>query len=74
MPRTIRFHLDEHCATALAEGLRHRGIDVTTTPEAGLRGGGDSARLRVGGHATCRGVMGRSGMRTIPIVFVLLGL
>ena len=31
MPRTIRFHLDEHCATAIAEGLRRRGIDVTTS-------------------------------------------
>jgi hypothetical protein len=36
MPRTIRFHLDEHCPVALAEGLRRRGIDVTTTAEAGL--------------------------------------
>jgi predicted nuclease of predicted toxin-antitoxin system len=36
MPRTIRFHLDENCPRALAVGLRRRGIDVTTTPEAGL--------------------------------------
>ncbi len=36
MPRTIRFHLDENCPHALAVGLRRRGIDVTTTPEAGL--------------------------------------
>lgn len=36
MPRTIRFHLDENCHRAIAEGLRRRGIDVTTTPEAGL--------------------------------------
>src|SRR5206468_2383329 len=36
MPQTIRFHLDEHCPTGLADGLRRRGIDVTTTPEAGL--------------------------------------
>lgn len=41
MPRTIRFHLDEHCPTALAEGLRRRGVDVTTTPEAGLAGADD---------------------------------
>jgi predicted nuclease of predicted toxin-antitoxin system len=41
MPRTIRFHLDEHCPTVLAEGLRRRGIDVTTTPEAGSRGAED---------------------------------
>jgi predicted nuclease of predicted toxin-antitoxin system len=36
MPRTIRFHLDEHCPVTLAEGLRRRGIDVSTTPEVGL--------------------------------------
>jgi predicted nuclease of predicted toxin-antitoxin system len=36
MARTIRFHLDECCDPAVAEGLRRRGIDVTTTPEAGL--------------------------------------
>jgi Domain of unknown function (DUF5615) len=36
MPKTIRFHLDENCNRAIAEGLRRRGVDVTTTPEAGL--------------------------------------
>jgi predicted nuclease of predicted toxin-antitoxin system len=34
----LRFHLDEHIDTAIADGLRRRGIDVTTTPEAVLRG------------------------------------
>jgi hypothetical protein len=42
MPRTIRFHLDENCSHAIAAGLRRRGIDVTTTPEAGLLGAGDA--------------------------------
>ncbi len=32
----MRFHLDEHVAHAIAEGLRRRGIDVTTTVDAGL--------------------------------------
>ena len=41
MPRTIRFHLDENCPRALADGLRRRGVDVTTTPEAGLREASD---------------------------------
>jgi predicted nuclease of predicted toxin-antitoxin system len=36
MPQTIRFHLDEHCPTALAEALRRRGIDVATAADAGL--------------------------------------
>jgi predicted nuclease of predicted toxin-antitoxin system len=38
MSRTIRFHLDENCSKAIAEGLRRRGIDVTTTPQARLMG------------------------------------
>jgi predicted nuclease of predicted toxin-antitoxin system len=28
--------LDENCPHAVAEGLRRRGIDVTSTPEVGL--------------------------------------
>ena len=36
MPRTIRFHLDEHVDPAIAEGLRRHGVDVTTTHDAGL--------------------------------------
>lgn len=38
MPKTIRFHLDENGARAIARGLRRHGIDVTTTPEVGLLG------------------------------------
>lgn len=36
MARTIRFHLDECCDPAIADGLRRRNIDVTTTQEMGL--------------------------------------
>jgi predicted nuclease of predicted toxin-antitoxin system len=45
MPRTIRFHLDEHVAHAIADGLRRRGADVTTTTDAGLLGGSDQQQL-----------------------------
>jgi len=45
MPRTIRFHLDENCSHAIAEGLRRRGLDVTTTSEAGLLGAVDQDQL-----------------------------
>ncbi len=41
----VRFHLDEHVADAVAIGLRRRGIDVTTTVDAGLCGGDDPAHL-----------------------------
>jgi hypothetical protein len=45
MPPAIRFHLDEHIATAVAEGLRRRGVDVTTSPQVGLMGAEDEAQL-----------------------------
>jgi predicted nuclease of predicted toxin-antitoxin system len=41
MPRTIRFHLDENCPRAVASGLPRRGIEVTTTPDAGLLAASD---------------------------------
>lgn len=41
----IRFHLDEHMPRALARELRHRGVDVTTTPEAGLTQADDVDQL-----------------------------
>jgi predicted nuclease of predicted toxin-antitoxin system len=40
----IHFHLDEHVPHAIAEGLRRRGIDVTTV-EAGLRSATDDVHL-----------------------------
>ena len=45
MPRTIRFHLDENCARAIATGLHRHGIDVTTTPEVGLIGAPDEEQV-----------------------------
>lgn len=45
MPRTIRFHLDEHVAHAVADGLRRLGIDVTTTTDARLLGASDAAQI-----------------------------
>jgi predicted nuclease of predicted toxin-antitoxin system len=41
----MRFHLDEHIDPAIAEGLRRRGIDVTTTAGAGLQGTTDEEHL-----------------------------
>jgi hypothetical protein len=45
MPATIRFHLDENVSSAIAAGLRRRGIDVTTTLQAGLLSAGDEKQL-----------------------------
>ncbi len=52
MSRAIRFHLDEHVARAVAVGLRRRGMDVTTTADAGLLGAGDADHLT---YATAQG-------------------
>ena len=41
----IRFHLDEHVHRAIALGLRRRGIDVTTTADAGLIGAPDEDHI-----------------------------
>jgi predicted nuclease of predicted toxin-antitoxin system len=41
----IRFHLDEHISAHIAQGLRRRNIDVTTTADAGLVGASDGAQL-----------------------------
>jgi len=45
MARSIRFHLDEVCDPRIAVGLRQRGVEVTTTAEAGLLGAPDEAHL-----------------------------
>ncbi len=37
MAETIKFHLDENVRNAIAEGLRRRAIDVTTTSEQSLK-------------------------------------
>lgn len=46
MPRTIRFHLNEHIPQAVADGLRRRGIDVTTTSDADLLSAADVEHVR----------------------------
>jgi len=45
MARTIRFHLDENCDPRIAAGLRLHGVEVTTTPEAGLLQASDVEQL-----------------------------
>lgn len=41
----IRYHLDESVNHAVAAGLRQRGLDVTTTTDAGLLGADDKDQL-----------------------------
>ena len=41
----IRLHLDENVDHAVAQGLRLRGVDVTTTTDANLIGATDIEQL-----------------------------
>ena len=45
MSDEIRFHLDEHVPRAIATALRRRGIDVSTSGDAGLIGADDEKQL-----------------------------
>ena len=45
MSNKIKFHLDENVSNAIADGLRRRGIDVTTTSDAGLLSASDAEQL-----------------------------
>lgn len=45
MTDRIKFYLDEHVPKAVAEGLRRRGIDVTTVQDLGLQGAEDIRHL-----------------------------
>ena len=45
MTQSLRFHLDEHISPVIADALQHRGIDVTTTVQAGLRGADDPSQM-----------------------------
>jgi hypothetical protein len=41
MVERARYYFDEHMAAAVAKGLRRRGIDVLTLPEADMLGASD---------------------------------
>lgn len=45
MVEKIRFHLDENVSNTVCDGLRRRGIDVTTTPEETLISVSDLVQL-----------------------------
>ena len=45
MGRRIKFYTDEHVSKAVVRGLRQRGVDVLTVPEAGLLGASDQEHL-----------------------------
>ena len=50
MTEKIKFHLDENVRNAIAQGLKRRGIDVTTTSEQFLIGVSDEVQLEFARH------------------------
>ena len=42
----IRFFTDEQVSKAVVMGIRRRGVDVLTVPEAGTLGASDAKQLR----------------------------
>jgi hypothetical protein len=45
MGQEVKFYTDEHVAKAVIKGLRQRGADVLTAPEAGMLGASDEEHL-----------------------------
>lgn len=45
MSSPVKFYFDEHIATAIAKGVRRRGIDVVTVAEAGKLEASDEEHL-----------------------------
>lgn len=45
MGQKVRFYTDEHVANAVVHGLRQRGVDVLTVPDAGLLSATDEEHL-----------------------------
>lgn len=41
----IRYYTDEHVSRAVIQGLRQRGVDVLSLPEAGMLGATDEQHL-----------------------------
>jgi predicted nuclease of predicted toxin-antitoxin system len=46
----IRFHFDEHVSPTLAEALRRKGVDVSTSQEAALLGSDDLDQISFAIH------------------------
>jgi hypothetical protein len=45
MPRAVRFYTDEQIDKAVIRGLRGRGVDVLSVPEAGMIGATDDQQF-----------------------------
>ena len=50
MAERVKFYTDEHVPKAVIDGLRRRGVDVLTVPEAGMMGASDEEHLALAHH------------------------
>lgn len=77
----IRFHLDQHISSAIALGLRARGVDVTTTADARLQDADDAEQIAfalgegrvIFTHDDDFTVMHQQGIRHAGIVYSKMG-
>ena len=53
MSEPVQFYLDEHIPSAVAEGLRYRGVEVVTLDEANMLGARDEEHLAFGREENC---------------------
>ncbi len=61
MAEKIRYYADEHVAKAVARGLRRRGVDLLTAPEADMLGATDQEHLQFAARQqVARATCGRS--------------
>jgi uncharacterized protein with PIN domain len=47
MAESIQYYTDEHVAKAVVRGLRRRGVDVLSAPEANMLGATDDEHLQL---------------------------
>lgn len=47
MADKIKYYTDEHVAKAVVRGLRQRGVDVVTTPDANMQSATDDEHLEL---------------------------
>jgi len=49
----IRYYVDEHVSRAVVRGLRQRGVDVLSVPEANMLGASDEEHLAFARNEIC---------------------
>jgi len=72
MVEPIRFYTDEHVGRSIISGLRRRGVDVLTVPEADMLGATDFEHMK-GVHAAPFSLVGVGRARDGHLAVALSG-